>query len=286
MKDINFPILYGTKHFFTNLTLWNIHQKENCPGYSYTLHEIKKHMYFPKLKITLKKIFSSCAKCLRHKSRAYNYPDNPPLPEFRTEAKTPFEYCGVDYAGPFLIRSHDFVGKVWICLFTCLVTRACHLTIVPDNSTDTFLNALSELQTFYRLPKLLLSDNATQFHAADRTLMKLKQNRVLQAELGEKGITWHFIPARASHMGGVFERMIGLLKTELKKLSGGTKLTYQELKVHVLEIQRILNNRPLIRAKASLDDLECISSMDLIRGYKDQGTELPEVYIEDHLKDL
>ena len=64
MKDINFPILYGTKHFFTNLTLWNIHQKENCPGYSYTLHEIKKHMYFPKLKITLKKIFSSCAKCL------------------------------------------------------------------------------------------------------------------------------------------------------------------------------------------------------------------------------
>ena len=59
MKDINFPILYGTKHFFTNLTLWNIHQKENCPGYSYTLHEIKKHIYFPKLKITLKKIFIS-----------------------------------------------------------------------------------------------------------------------------------------------------------------------------------------------------------------------------------
>ena len=87
-------------------------------------------------------------------------------------------------------------------------------------------------------------------------------------------------------MGGVFERIIGLLKTELKKMSGGTKSTYQELKVHVLEIQRILNNRPLLRAKASQDDLECISPMDLIRGYKDQGTELPEVYIEDHLEDL
>merc|ERR1712215_499518 len=108
-------------------------------------------------------------------------------------------------------------------------------------------------------------------HAADRARMNLRQNKVIQAELGEKGITWHFIPARASHMGGVFERMIGLLKTELKKLSGGTKLAYQELKVHVLETQRILNNRPLIRAKASLDDLECISPMDLIRGYKDKG---------------
>merc|ERR1712215_27348 len=82
------------------------------------------------------------------------------------------------------------------------------------------------------------------------------------------------------------ERMIRLLKTELKKLSGGTKLTYQELKVHVLETQRILNNRPLIRAKASLDELGCISPMDLIRGYKNQRTELPEVYIEDHLEDL
>ena len=27
MKDINFPILYGAKHFFKNLMLWNIHQK-------------------------------------------------------------------------------------------------------------------------------------------------------------------------------------------------------------------------------------------------------------------
>ena len=133
MKDINFPILYGTKHTLTDLMLWNIHEKENCPGYSYALHKIKKDMYFPRFKITLRKTFNSCAKCLKYKARAYIYPGNPPLPEFRTEAKTPFEYSGLDYAGPFLIQSHDFAGKVWICLFTCLVTRACHLKIVPDN---------------------------------------------------------------------------------------------------------------------------------------------------------
>merc|ERR1712121_341155 len=230
MKELNFPILYGNKHILTDLMLWHIHQKENCPGYSYTLHRIKKEMYFPKFKTKLNKIFNSCAKCLIHKARAFIYPGNPPLPEFRTEARTPFEYSGLDYAGPFLIRSHDFDGKVWICLFTCLVTRACHLTIVPDNTSDAFLKALSELQTFYRLPKLLLSDNATQFHAADRILVDLRQNKVIQAELGEKGITWHFTPARASHIGGVFERMIGLLKIELRKISGGIKLTYQELK--------------------------------------------------------
>ena len=73
------------------------------------------------------------------------------------------------------------------------VYMPCHKSMslgnVPDSSTEAFLKALSELQTFYRLPKLLLSDNATQFHAADRALIKIRQNRAVQAELGEKGIT-------------------------------------------------------------------------------------------------
>ena len=122
--------------------LWYIHNKDNCPGYSYARHRIKKDLYFPKFKTTIRKTFETCAKCKIHKARAFLYPGDPPLPTYRTEAKTPFEFCGLDYAGPFEIKSHDFGGKVWICLFTCLITRACHLVIVPDNSTSTFLEAL------------------------------------------------------------------------------------------------------------------------------------------------
>ena len=286
LKDINFPILCGTNHKLTNLMLWHIHDRENCPGYSYAMHRIKKDLYFPKFKTTLKKIFGKCAKCKIYKARAFLYPGNPPLPTYRTEAKTPFEFCGLDYAGPFEIKSHDFGGKIWICLFTCLVTRACHLVIVPDNSTVTFLEALKELQTFYRLPKLLLSDNATQFHAADRWLRKIQSNKVVQDFLGAEGIQWHFTPARASHMGGVFERMIGLLKNELRKMSHSSKFTYQEIKVHLLEVQRIMNSRPLTRATASLNDISCISPMDLIRGYKESATIIPEVYLEEQMEDF
>ena len=158
--------------------------------------------------------------------------------------------------------------------------------MVPDNSTETFLNALKELQTYYRLPKLLLSDNATQFHAADRRLRLIQSSKVVQNFLGNEEIQWHFTPARASHMGGVFERMIGLVKTELRKMSHGTKLTYQELKTHILEVQRIINSRPLTRATGSLDDITCISPMDLIRGYKDHTSIIPEVYLEEHTEDL
>ena len=286
LESMNLPILCGTSHQLTKMLLWNIHNEDNCPGFSYAMHRIKKELYCPKFKVTVRKMLNECAKCKINKARAYAYPGNPPLPSYRTEAKTPFEFTGLDYCGPFLIQSHDFGGKIWICLFTCLVTRACHLVIVPDNSTKAFLEALQDLSTYYRLPKLLLSDNAAQFHAADNLLRQFQSNKLVQETLGAKEIQWLFIPARASHIGGVYERMIGLIKVELKKMSFGTKFTYQEAKVLISDVQRIINNRPLTRATAAIDDDTCITPMDLIRGYQDKACIFPEVYLEEFLEDL
>ncbi|CAL4161569.1 unnamed protein product, partial [Meganyctiphanes norvegica] len=282
----NYPVLFGTSHKLTQLMLWNIHRSENCPGYSYAMHRVKRDMYFPKFKITLRKTLNKCAKCRIHKARAYAYPGNPPLPACRTEAKTPFEFCGLDYAGPIDIDSHDFRGQMYICVFTCLVTRACHLVMVPDTSAPAFFDALRDLATFYRMPKLLLSDNGTQFHAADRVLKKLQRSKVIQDTLGAKEVQWLFNPARASHIGGVFERIIQLVRVEIRKMSSGTKLTFQEAKVQLLEVQRILNRRPLTRATASLDDMTCISPMDLIQGFKDDTSIIPHEYIEEYFEEL
>jgi len=158
--------------------------------------------------------------------------------------------------------------------------------MVPNLSTQAFLDALRELATFYRMPKLLLSDNATQFHAADRVLKQLQRSKVVQDTLGAQEVQWLFNPARASHIGGVFERMIQLVKVELRKMSSGTKLTLQETKVQILEVQRIINRRPLTRATASLDDMTCITPMDLIQGYKDNTSIIPQEYIEEYFEEL
>ena len=58
------------------------------------------------------------------------------------------------------------------------------------------------------------------------------------------------------------------------------------MKIHILEVQRILNSRPLTRATGSLDNADCIAPMDLIRGYKDCSSIFPEVYIDDLMEDL
>lgn len=57
----------------------------------------------------------------------------------------PFAHYGVDY-GPLYISVAEASdnSKVWIHLFSCCVTRAIHLELVPDMSTQTFLRAFKQ----------------------------------------------------------------------------------------------------------------------------------------------
>ena len=50
-------------------------------------------------------------------------PSMPPLPNKCVSETVPFIYTGVDYFGPLFIKTNAESQKVWVCLFTCLVTR-------------------------------------------------------------------------------------------------------------------------------------------------------------------
>lgn len=59
---------------------------------------------------------------------------------------------------------------------------------------------------------------------------------------------------RAPWWGGLFERMVGLTKRCLRKMIGRAKLTYDELLTAIVEVEMILNSRPL--TYVSPDDIE------------------------------
>lgn len=54
----------------------------------------------------------------------------------------PFEVTGVDFAGSLYVKAQGSLKKLYIALFTCAVTRAIHLELVSDQSTENFLLAL------------------------------------------------------------------------------------------------------------------------------------------------
>ena len=155
------------------------------------------------------------------------------MPEFRVKEAPPFSHCGVDYAGPLYVSTAEVSdNKVWICLFSCCVTRAIHLELVPDMSTQSFLSAFKRFTARRGVPTQVISDNAKTFVSAAQYLTDLK-------------VTWSFNLEKAPWWGGFFERMVQSVKRCLKKTIGRAKLSYDELLTALTEAEAIVNSRPL-----------------------------------------
>ena len=93
-------------------------------------------------------------------------------------------------------------NKVYICLFTCAVSRALHLEIVTDLTVETFLQAFRRFSSHKSLPKILISDNASTYMAAAAELLKLFNSPLLTETLTRKGVVWKFIPKRSGGFRG------------------------------------------------------------------------------------
>ena len=98
------------------------------------------------------------------------------------------------------------------------------------------------------LPHTLYSDNGTNFIGAQqelkRALKEIDQNRV-ESVLKNRGIRWKFNPPHASHMGGIWERVIRSIKRILEVLLRQQVVTDDLLLTLFAEAEFIVNSRPL-----------------------------------------
>ena len=85
------------------------------------------------------------------------------LLECRLEPGMVFRNTGVDIFGLMLVKERHGEVKVYGCLFTCLSTRACHLELVDDLSTDHFV-------THRGRPQCIYFDSASNFVGAERVI--------------------------------------------------------------------------------------------------------------------
>ena len=116
-------------------------------------------------------IVHQCIVCRRAEGGPFASPPMPPLPAERVNQSPAFTFCGVDYFGPMFVKVEAGENKkVWVLLFTCLATRAIHLELVADMSTEQFLLAFRRFVARRGCPSRIWSDNAPQFKHADKTL--------------------------------------------------------------------------------------------------------------------
>ena len=172
----------------------------------------------------------------------------------------------MDFSGALYVRHGGEEIKVYLCLLTCATTCALHLEIVQDFSTETFLLAFRKYAARRSLPTIMVSDNASTYLSAADELHSLMLSPEVKRELGKGGVTWKFISKRAPWWGGFWERMVGHTKSALKKVPGRRHVSLLTLETVIVEIEAVLNDRPLTFVSSEQGELELLTPTHLLHG--------------------
>ena len=160
----------------------------------------------------------NCHGCLRFQAQAFSSPPLENLPKDRTEGQTPFQVVGVDYAGPLKYRKGGKTeGIAYVLLYTCSLTRAMFLDLLPSLETTEILASFKRFIARRERPQKVYSDNGKTFVDAVKWIKQVMRDEKFQNFLAHQGIQWQFNLSRAPGWGGQFERMVGLLKGALHK---------------------------------------------------------------------
>ena len=201
----------------------------------------------------------------------------------RTRQTSPFEVTGVDFTGALHVKTLDGSGKVYVCLFTCGVTRAVHLEIVNDLSVETFLQALRRFAACRSLPQIMLSDNTCTYEAAAGELAHLINSDRMGDHCAHWGYNGGSYPREPLGTGEFWECLIGLTKTTLRKALGKALVTLPVLQTVIVEIEAVLNDRPLTYVSADLRVPEPLTPSHLLCGR--HITSMPHMITNDEISD-
>ena len=248
------PLFLPHQHPAVPLLVRHLHERVlmHGGGVNHTLTKLRERFWMAQGRRTVFQALQGCIPCRRRAAK----PSRPPqgqLPPFRVpkagDNSVAFEQLGIDCAGPYRVKRGRSIELHYFLLATCCKTRAVRLEWLAEMSTDSFLLAFSRVNSKGVMPKLVLSDNGSNFVGANRlqhklwTLLRLDQ-RKLEEQLPK--IDWKFNPPYASHYGGVFERLIGAAKRALYHVLPDTlSLTMEQFITALSIVEGILNSRPL-----------------------------------------
>ena len=249
------PVILGAKDRYTELILTHYHRKNMHAGPTTILSITSDQLFISGARRLAREICSRCVICRRAAARL-----GPQLmgqlPPARVEPDFVFHTTGLDYAGPYLLKEgyvrRPVTIKCWMAVFVCFCTKAVHLELVKDASSESLVACLGRFCSRRGLPHTIHSDNGSTMTGAKNELTNLYS--VLNAKKTQDSITtyllsqkvqWKMTPVKAPHFGGLWEAAVKAAKYHLKREIGLRLYTYDELETILCHAEACLNSRPL-----------------------------------------
>ena len=227
----------------------------NCYcGREQTLGLLQETVWIINQKSLTRKVLEKCRYCKRQTLKPL-CPMMSALPKQHLDIGSPaFNDTMIDYFGPVIvklnkgIRTSQATTKRYGGIFSCLTTRATHIELVGNLSTDKFILTLRRFICRRGYPSRINSDNGTNFVGAqrefDHTLKMLNQKRI-HNELIAKTTEWIFSPPLSPWMNGAVEAVVKLTKRRLKAITRDCLFKEEALSTYLTKVEAALNNRPL-----------------------------------------
>ena len=272
-----YPILLSRTDPLTRVIFLSTHLSMSHCGPTLLLSSVGTEYYVSGAKRIAQSVCQSCVTCIKASAQVQHQLMGD-LPADRVSENPGFHTVGIDYAGPYLLKTSCLRTspkvKGYLAIFVCFATKGVHIEVVTTQNTPAFLAAMKRFVGRRGLPKHVYSDNGGCFKSAKRQLNEFykwmensETTQQVKAFFLDQQTTWHHIPERAPHFGGLWESAVKSAKHHLKRVIGEQSLTYEEMATVIIQIEACLNSRPLWEQNChSIDGIQPLTPAHLLIG--------------------
>ena len=263
-------ILLPYNHRFSRLYVEFIH-KQSHSGASATTCKVRLKYWIIKLENLSRTVRFNCVVCRQNSKKTLDQVMGP-LPSVRLNPAPAWSSISLDLFGPFETRGEvnkRSRGKAFGLILDCLYSRAVHIELVIDYSTDAFLQGFRRFMALRGTPNNVYSDPGSQLQGANNVLQKMMEN-IDEAKLKEFAIAnklnWNFCTSDAKWKNGCSESLIRSCKKAIHSAIGSQVLKFSELLTVMYESANLINERPIGKMNLDLTDGAYLCPNDLILG--------------------
>lgn len=165
---VKHPAILPRESYISTLLIKHYHERVQHQGRGMTVNELRSNgIWILGCSSAVSSHTYKCLKCRKFR-RCTEEQKMADLPEDCMQTTPPFLFCGMDCFGPFYVTDGRRELKRYGLLLTCMCSRAKHIEMLDDLSTDAFINALRSFIAVHRTVRQILCDQGTNFFGANR----------------------------------------------------------------------------------------------------------------------